>query len=113
MKNFIVIYHAPADVWEQNEKNSEEDMKKGMEQWMLWAQKCGDKLVDMGNPLMGGQKLSPDGTTSPSEKQVCGYSVLQAENMDDAKALLKDHPHLSWNNECEIEVHETMPVPGS
>lgn len=112
MKNFIVIYHAPADAWKQNENNSPEDMKKGMEEWMVWAQKCGDKLVDMGNPLMGGVKLSPDGSSSASEKNVCGYSVLQAENMDEAKSLLEEHPHLKWAAECEIEVHETMPVPG-
>ncbi len=35
------------------------------------------------------------------------------EEMDEAKELLKGHPHLEWNGACEIEVHETMPVPGS
>jgi hypothetical protein len=112
MKKFIVIYHAPMDVMQQTENNSPEAMKKGMEEWMKWAEKCGDKLVDMGKPLMGGVKLSPDGNSSPSEKQVCGYSLLQAENMDGAIALLQGHPHLNWNPACEIEVHETMPLPG-
>lgn len=112
MKNFIVIYHAPIDALQQTANASPEEMKEGMEQWMVWAKNCGEKLVDMGTPLMGGVKLNTDGSSAPSEKQVCGYSVLQAENLDEAKALLKGHPHLGWNNACEIEVHETMPMPG-
>jgi len=42
-----------------------------------------------------------------------GYSILQAENMDEAKELLQGHPHLDWNAACEIEVHESLPMPGS
>ena len=53
MKNFIVIYHAPIDFLKQSANTSPEEMKKGMEAWMIWAEKCGDKLVDMGKPLMG------------------------------------------------------------
>ena len=64
-------------------------MAKGMESWMAWAAKCGDKLVDLGNPLEGGQKLSPDGSSEQSRREVAGYSILQAENIDDAKALLR------------------------
>jgi hypothetical protein len=112
MKKFIVIYHAPMDAIIQMADSSEEDQAKGMEAWMEWAQKCGDKLVDLGSPLMNGQALSPGGGSSPSEKGVTGYSVLQAESMDAAKKLLQSHPHLGWNAACSIELHETMPLPG-
>ncbi len=112
MKKFVVIYHAPADAMEQTANTSPEDQAKGMEQWMKWAQKCGDKLVDLGTPLINGQQLSPDGKSKNSNKNVAGYSILQAENMDEAKALLNDHPHLGWNAACSIEVHESMPLPG-
>ena len=100
------------DFLKHSAQASPEEMKKGMEDWMVWAEKCGDKLVDMGNPLMGGIKLNTDGSSSASEKQVCGYSVVQAENMDEAKLLLTGHPHLNWDAACEIEIHETMQVPG-
>ena len=113
MKKFVVLYHAPATAMEQMMQNTTpEDAKKGMEGWMTWAQKCGEGLVDLGNPLAGGQRLSPAGSTS-SDKEVTGYSILQAENMDAAKALLQGHPHLGWNAECAIELHEVMPLPGS
>ena len=89
-----------------------EDLAEGMKAWMQWAQRCGDKLVDLGAPLMNGKQLNPDGTSQNSEKEVSGYSILQAENMEEAKSLLKGHPHLNWNAYCTIEVHETMPLPG-
>lgn len=96
----------------QTANSSPEEQAKGMESWMQWAQKCGDKLVDLGNPLINGQKLSPDGQSKNSSKEVAGYSVLQAEDVEEAKSLLEEHPHLAWNAECSIEVHETMPLPG-
>ena len=112
MKKFIVIYHANDDAMKFMESSTPEQRKEGMAGWMVWAQKCGDKLVDMGAPLMGGQLLTPDGKTQNSTKGVNGYSVLQAENMAEAVSLLQHHPHLAWNAGCTIEVHETMPLPG-
>jgi len=112
MKKFIVLYYAPMDAMQQGAKQSPEDMAKGMEGWMQWAQRCGDKLVDLGSPLTNGQQISLDGKSSNSDKNVVGYSILQAENMEEAKALLQGHPHLTWNAACSIEVHETMPIPG-
>ncbi|MDN3670560.1 YciI family protein [Echinicola jeungdonensis] len=112
MKKFIVIYHAPISALEQMENTSPEESKKGMEKWMEWAKKCGDKLVDIGNPLANGEKLSTNGSSEKSKREVCGYSILQAKDMEEAKKLLQGHPHLSgWDAACEIEVHETMPLP--
>jgi hypothetical protein len=109
MKRFIVIYYAPASAIEQMKDASPEDMKKGMEPWMEWVKRCGSGLVDMGTPLSGGVKLTKSGS-SPSDKNVSGYSILQAEDMEGAKALLEGHPHLEWTVGSEIEVHESMPM---
>jgi hypothetical protein len=35
------------------------------------------------------------------------------ESMDEARELLKDHPHLAWTPECDIVVHESLPTPGT
>ena len=110
MKKFVVIYYAPSSNMEQMKNASPEEMQKGMEPWMEWIAKCGDALVDLGAPLDVGQNLSKTGS-SASDKSVTGYSILQAENMDGAKALLQGHPHLDWGPGCEIEVHEAMPLP--
>ena len=107
MTKFVVIYHAPGSALEQMSNATPEEMAEGMRPWMAWAEKCGDGLIDLGAPLVGGQKLSPSGA-SPSDKGVVGYSILQAENMEAAQALLDGHPHLGWAAGCEIEVHESM-----
>jgi hypothetical protein len=50
-------------------------------------------------------------TSSTSDKEVTGYSILEADSMGAAVAMLQGHPHLDWAAGCEIEVHEAMPVP--
>ena len=111
MKKFIVIYHAPADAQMETSNQTPEEQAKGMEPWMTWAKNCGDKLVDLGTPLGNGQALTPGGS-SASTNDVAGYSVLQAKDMEEAKALLKGHPHLGWNAACSIEVFESLSIPG-
>ena len=110
MKKFIVTYHAPAEALAEMADVSPEQKEEGMKPWMAWAEKCGSHLVDLGTSLAGGIRLNPDGSDNPSTRQVCGYSILQAENMDVARALLRDHPHLKWLNTCQIELHESIPL---
>ena len=110
MKQFVVLYYAPFSAMEKMQNSSPEEMKKGMEEWMKWAEKCGEHLVDMGNPLGNGQVINPSGV-SPSQKGVVGYSILQADEMSEAEDLLKGHPHLGWTDGCQIEILEKMPLP--
>ena len=111
MKKFIVLYHAPATAIAQMQKASPEEMKKGMEPWFIWQKKVGSGMVDLGTPLGNGMKVTKSGVT-PSEKEVVGYTILQANSMDEAVEMLKDHPHLDWVDGCSIEVHESLPLPG-
>ena len=113
MKKFIITYNAPIDAAWKTAESSPEEMEKGMQAWMAWAQKCGDKLVDFGTPLGNGVSLRPGGSSAASESKIIGYSILQADDMEEARNLLQDHPHLDWNAACEIEIHEALPVPGS
>ena len=112
MKKFVVTYLAPIDAAWKTAESSPEEMEKGMKDWMVWAEKCGNKLVDFGTPLGNGLTLSPGGSSMNSDSKILGYSILQADSMDEAKDLLKEHPHLDWNAACEIEVHESLAVPG-
>ena len=113
MKKFIVLYSASGAAMEKMEqaKNaSPEEAAKGMEAWKEWAGKVGDGLVDLGTPLGNAQNVTEKGAT-PATSQVVGYSVLQAESMEAAVKMLDGHPHLSWDEGCEIEVHESLPMP--
>jgi|SRR5205809_3805749 len=48
MKKYLVLYTAPTEASRQMAETSPEEQAKGMEAWMQWAQRCGDKLVDLG-----------------------------------------------------------------
>ena len=113
MKKFLVLYKAPLDAMAQTANVTPEQQAKGMEAWMIWAKKCGSKLVDMGSPLVNAHQISPGDKIEISNNHIAGYSILEAENMDGALALLKGHPHIGgWNADAIIEVHESMPIPG-
>ena len=116
MKKFIVTYHVPAAVQKQLDKQmakaTPEQAAEGMKGWMTWAKKCGKHLVDMGSPLANGKRIKAKGKAVKSDKEVAGYSILEAKDMDHAMKLLEGHPHISWNKACTIELHETMAIPG-
>jgi len=113
LKKFIVIYHAPKDAMEQAASATPEEMKAGMEPWFGWKKMVEEKggKVDIGNPLGNGTAVTKNGT-SPSQKEVVGYSIVEANSMDEAVEYLKSHPHLQWVDGCSIEVHESLPLPG-
>lgn len=108
MKKYIVIYHAPIEAMAEMANATPEQKEEGMKPWFAWKDSVGDKLVDFGSPLMGGQRLTPDGNALSSTKEVTGYSILQADDMEEAKQLLSGHPHLQWTGGCDIEVHECV-----
>ena len=111
MKRYLVLYHAPAAAVAKMQDATPEQMQEGMKPWMDWAARCGTHLVDLGTPLDGGQRVTATGT-APSDKEVTGYSILQAEDAAAARALLDGHPHLGWEAGCALEIHESLPLPG-
>jgi hypothetical protein len=78
---------------------------------MVWAKKCGKGLVDFGAPLGNTQKMSKE-SHGPIKSDIIGYSILQAESLKEIRKMIEGHPHLTWASGCEIEVHESLPVPG-
>lgn len=110
MTRFVFIYHAPP-MPDDAPQPTPEEMEGVMAAWNEWAGRVGDGLVDFGNPLGGGTRVTPAGT-SGSDRQVAGYSIIEAADRDAALALAQGHPHLDMPGGCEIEVHEALPVPG-
>lgn len=111
MTKYVFIYHAPP-MPAGATPLSPEDMQAIMGEWMAWADTVGGRMLDFGTPLAGGILVTPEGT-SPSTREVTGYSMIEAESMEDALDLARIHPHLNMPGGCEIEVHEAQQVPGS
>lgn len=108
MAKYLVLYRSKVSAAEQMEGASAEDAQAGMEAWMQWAGKVGDAMVDMGSPL---QRVATVGGAA-GEVHVGGFSVLEADSADAAKALVDGHPHLMSPGDPSIEVLEFLPVPG-
>ncbi|QZY29192.1 YciI family protein [Nocardioides coralli] len=110
MTKYVFIYHAPMTPADATPP-SEEEMQAVMKEWSDWGDKVGSGMVDFGTPLAQGTRVTPDGT-SASDREVAGYTIIEADDLEAAVELAKIHPHLTMPGGCEIEVHEAQAVPG-
>ena len=106
MKKYLITYHMNDEAMAEAMKGTPESREEGMKPWFTWKEQMGESLLDFGSPLMGSKTISPDGSLGQSSREMAGYSMIKAENMEEATELLKDHPHLKWNAGCNLELHE-------
>src|SRR3989344_1793344 len=107
MKKFIVLYTAPITAHEQMHQGSPEEMKEVMGAWMAWGDKNKSALLDFGTPLGKSLKVTKD-SQGDLETNVVGFSILQAETLEQVGEMVKDHPHLNMPGGCDIEIHECL-----
>src|SRR6185369_17459225 len=109
MKKFLVTYHVPGEAMAQTANATPEQQAEGMKAWMDWSQRVGDKLVDMGMPLTNGTEIHPGDKAETSNRNFSGYSIIQANDLEEAKSLMNGHPHINgWSKDASIEISETM-----
>jgi hypothetical protein len=75
------------------------------EGWPAWFNMLGDRLVDRGSPLADGLALHGDGSTGGAATRLNGYSIVRAEDTNEALGLVKDHPYLAQGAEHSVELH--------
>jgi hypothetical protein len=98
MKKFVAIFRVPVEVMGDWKKNtSPEDMKAQSEkigaEMMAWMQKYDKQLVDKGLPLGKNTRLTTAGAQAvPNDMNF--YCTIEAENIDEAVAILKEGSHL-------------------
>lgn len=110
MPKYVVLYTAPVTASAQMENNDPEMAAAAMQAWNDWSAKAGSGVVDLGLPLSNGRKLTANGA-SEAGTDVAGYSILQADTMENAESLLEGHPHLQMPG-ATIEVYESLQIPG-
>jgi hypothetical protein len=99
MGKYVYVYYA------SDETDAGDDAA-----WGNWFGKLGDKIVDAGNPFASnGQAVYMGGTMSVSEKPVTGYSIVTAENMEEAVDLAKGCP-LVGSKDGVVCVYEALPM---
>ncbi len=65
-----------------------------MEAWNNWFASIGDKIVDSGSPLGPGREITRSGTKELplGMESLTGYTIINAENMDEAEKIAQDSP---------------------
>ncbi|MBD3940477.1 hypothetical protein IF188_02025 [Microbacterium sp. NEAU-LLC] len=109
-KRYVVLYRAPRSVAERFAQATPEEAQQGLTLWHDWAARLGPALVDVGRPLGAKVDVTPDGVVD-SGSDVIGMSLIEAESMDAALALVRDHHHLHWAEDCSITLIEEAPIP--
>lgn len=108
MAKYILIYKGEAtDTADMSEEQAAEVMAK----WGAWMGKVGGALADIGTPFGPGVSLVDDGSTG-KPVSLTGYSIVEADDLDGARALADGHPYLSeGQGNFAIDIFELMPVP--
>ncbi len=83
MKKFIFLYYGYVT-----------PTKEIGEAWGKWFESVGDKFVDSGSPFGYGREITKNGTNELplQHDSLTGYSIINAESMDEAEAIAKTNP---------------------
>ena len=97
MPSFLVTYHGGGM------PEGEQARQQAMADFGAWVGKVGEALTDPGAPLGPAMTVSTDGVRSgDAEGRVSGYSVLSADDMDAAVALVRDHPFVTRGGSLQV-----------
>lgn len=110
MKKFMLLYRGPATPAEQMKP---EESQAIMAKWGEWMDKIGTAMLDMGQPMKKTGEAVVDDGSSGTAPEINGYSIVQAEDIEATKQLVKDHPFLSdKTGKFSVDIYEIQPVPG-
>lgn len=118
MKHFLAIYTGTQEAreasgWDSLEASERERLEaKGRRAWHAWMELNSARLVVPGGPL-GKTKLMSSNGVSDVVNSLCGYTIVEADDIGDAAALFTDHPHFSIFPGDGVEIIECLPIPGA
>jgi hypothetical protein len=81
-----------------------------MAAFAAWMEKVGGALIDVGSPFGASASVRDDGVEG-SAGELIGYSIVEARDLADAKALTDGLPFLSGHDgQCAVEIFELLPL---
>ena len=107
MSKFLFLYRGPATPMEDF---TPEQSAEQMQAWGAWMGKVGSALADPGTPFGARTAVSDNGSsTAPSDQN--GYTIVEADSLDAARALTDGHPFLSeGKGRFTVEIFELVPM---
>ena len=103
MADFVLLYGGG------NMPETEEERARVMKAWDAWFAEIGGALKDGGNPFAPAAKtVAADGSVADAKPQHSGYSIVQADSIDEATRIAKGSPVLEGG--ATVTVYETFEV---
>ena len=102
MANYLLAYTGGGMAQTDAEREA------AMAAWGAWFGKLGSAVVEAGNPVGASTSVSASGGNGAAGSGLTGYSVIAADNLDAAAALVADCPILAGGG--KVDVYETIPV---
>jgi hypothetical protein len=107
MAKFIYLYRGPAT---PTAEVTPEQGAARMAAFGAWMEKVGTALVDVGSPFGSSVSVRDDGTQGPAGDLI-GYTIVEADDLDGAKAFTDGLPFLSNSDgTCAVEIFELLPM---
>jgi hypothetical protein len=103
MANYLLAYTGGGGMAE-----TEAEREAAMAAWGQWFGKLGSAVVDAGNPVGASASVGAGGSNGAAQSGLTGYSVVTADSLDAATALVKDCPIIA--NGGKVDVYETISV---
>jgi hypothetical protein len=88
--------------------STEAEREAAMAAWGQWFGKLGSAVVEPGNPVGPSTSVGASGSNGAASSGLTGYSVISADSLDAAAALVEDCPIIA--NGGKVDVYETIPV---
>ena len=85
-----------------------EAQEQAMQAWIAWFGTLGAAVTDMGSPFGASATVKSGGAVSGSALNAGGYSIINADSLDDATAKAAGCPVLSGGG--TVEVYEALPM---
>jgi hypothetical protein len=102
MAKFLVVYYGG------KMETDPKKVEKSMAVWTKWFKDLGKAVVDMGAATQPGKSVSGAGVKAITGKPITGYTVIQADNLDAAAALVKTSPIVAEGG--EMGIYTIMPT---
>jgi hypothetical protein len=89
MATFLITYHGCS-----GPPSSPEAAQQMQAAFQAWVSTVGDNMIDPGAPLGAAQAVTTAGVADPEGVGPAGYTLISADDLDAAIAMVKNHPFI-------------------
>lgn len=97
MKKFVLFYYGHPKF------STPEEGKAHMKRWEKWAVSLGDAIVEKGTPVGATKTVTQaEAKDNNAAEALTGYTVVQAESMEEAVAMTKKCPFVEDGGRMDV-----------